>query len=63
MTQHLYSKRNIQVLPIPFTKRDILSGTNVRNKIISDQKWEHLVPRGTKKILEKIGAKDYLKSL
>ena len=63
MTQHLYSKRDIQVLPIPFTKRDILSGTNVRSKIISDQKWEHLVPEGTKNILEKIGAKDYLKSL
>ena len=63
MTQHLYSKRSITVLPIPFTKRDVLSGTNVRSKIISDQKWEHLVPEGTKKILEKIDAKDYLESL
>jgi len=63
MTQQLYSKHKINVLPIPFTKRDILSGTNVRNKIISDLKWEHLVPEGTKNILEKINVKKRLKSL
>jgi len=63
MTQHLYSKHKINVLPIPFTKRDVLSGTNVRNKIISDLKWEHLVPEGTKNILEKINAKKRLQSL
>jgi len=63
MTQHLYSKHKINVLQIPFTKRDVLSGTNVRNKIISDLKWEHLVPEGTKNILEKINAKKRLQSL
>ena len=63
MTQHLYSKRNMEVLSIPFTKRDELSGTNIREKIRSDQNWEHLVPEGTKKILQTIDAKDRLKSL
>lgn len=63
MTQHLYSKRNIQVISIPFTKRDELSGTNIREKILSDQNWQQLVPEGTKKTLETIGAKDRLKSL
>lgn len=63
MTQHLYSQKNIEVVSIPFTKRDELSGTNIREKILSDQKWEHLVPEGTKKTLETIGARDRLKSL
>ena len=54
LTRHLYSKRDVEVLPIPFVKRDILSGTNIRNMMISDQKWEDLVPEGTKTILYKL---------
>ena len=63
LTNHLYSKRDVQVMPIPFLKRDELSGTNVRDLIISDQKWEHLVPLGTRNFLEKSNAKDRLKIL
>ena len=63
MTHHLYSKRNMRVISIPFTNRDELSGTNIREKIQSGQNWDHLVPEGTKKTLEKINAKDRLNSL
>jgi len=63
LTRHLYSKRNVAVLPIPFVKRDVLSGTNIRNMIISDQKWEDLVPEGTKIFLYKTSAKQRLKNL
>ena len=63
LTKHLYSKRAIKVVPIPFLSRDTLSGTNIRNLIISDQKWDHLVPEGTKNFLENSNAKDRLKIL
>jgi nicotinamide-nucleotide adenylyltransferase len=63
LTNHLYSKRNIQVLPIPFLNRESLSGTNIRDLIISDQKWDDLVPDGTRNFLEKTGAKEHLKNL
>jgi nicotinamide-nucleotide adenylyltransferase len=63
LTNHLYSKRDTQVVPIPFLKRNELSGTNVRDLIISDQKWEHLVPMGTRNFLEKSNTKDRLKIL
>ncbi|HSA76981.1 MAG TPA: nicotinamide-nucleotide adenylyltransferase [Nitrosarchaeum sp.] len=63
LTRHLYSKRNVTVLSIPFVKRDILSGTNIRNMIISDQKWEDLVPEGTKHFLNTISGKQRLKNL
>jgi nicotinamide-nucleotide adenylyltransferase len=63
LTRHLYSKRDVEVLPIPFVKRDILSGTNIRNMMISDQKWEDLVPEGTKNFLYKTSAKQRLKNL
>ena len=63
LTKHLYSKRNIKVFSIPFMKRDILSGTNIRDLIISDQKWEDLVPLGTKHFLNSTSAKQRLKNL
>ena len=63
LTSHLYSKRDIEVLSIPFVKRDILSGTNIRDMIISDQTWEDFVPEGTKIFLSKTSAKQRLKNL
>ena len=63
MTEHLYSKRNVQVIAIPFLKRDQLSGTRLRDLIKSDQKWDDLVPEGTKLILENLDAKNRLKIL
>lgn len=63
LTRHLYSKRNVQVLSIPFIKRDVLSGTNIRDRIISDQKWDDLVPKGTRNFLMEINVKDRLKIL
>ena len=63
LTKHLYSKRKIKVLSIPFTKRELLSGTNIRDKIINDQKWEDLVPEGTKNFLNQISVKERLKIL
>lgn len=63
LTQFLYSKRGVKVISVPFTNRDVLSGTNIREKIHSNQKWENLVPEGTKKILQELGANDRLKSL
>lgn len=63
LTQHLYSKREIQTISIPFLERDIFSGTNIRDRVNSDLEWESLVPDGTKNVLKRIGAKDRLKSL
>lgn len=63
LTKHLYGKKKIQVLSIPFSQRDILSGTNIRDKIQSDQKWENLVPEGTKNFLNRINVKDRLQIL
>jgi len=63
LTQSLYSKRGKKISSVPFIERETLSGTNIREKIISDQNWQDLVPEGTKRVLEKIGAKNRLKIL
>ena len=56
-TGHLLASRGAEVVPVPFTQRDELSGTNIRKKILANQDWHHLVPRGTKKVLERIDAR------
>lgn len=63
LTDHLYSKRVVKVISIPFLKRDQLSGTRIRNLIIHDQKWENFVPEGTKNFLINFGVKEHLKNL
>ena len=63
ITQSLYSKRGTTVIEVPLTKREVLSGTNIREKILIDQKWPELVPEGTKLVLQKIGAKQRLEIL
>jgi len=63
VTQSLYSKRNIRVIPVLLKNREDLSGTNIRSRIVSDQSWENLVPDGTKIVLKKIKANNRLKNL
>jgi len=63
MTKFLYSKRGTKVSSIPFTKRDLLSGTNIRDLILGDQPWEEFVPDGTRKFLTNTSAKDRIKNL
>lgn len=63
LTKHLYSKKGVIVESIPFTQRDVLSGTNIRDLINYDQPWTHLVPKGTLQVLNKINVKDRLKIL
>lgn len=62
-THDLFKKRGIKVVSVPLAKREVLSGTEIRAKIASDQNWNDLVPDGTRKVLLKINAKDRLKNL
>ena len=62
-THELYKKRDIKVVSVPLKQREILSGTDIRLKIASGQRWEDLVPSGTAKVLLKINAKDRLAKL
>jgi len=63
LTKHLYSKRNTVVIAIPFLNRESLSGTNIRDLIIHDQRWDGFVPNGTRNFLKKSSAKELMKNL
>jgi nicotinamide-nucleotide adenylyltransferase len=59
----LYKKRGKSVIEVPLSKRDMISGTNIREMIISGKDWSGLVPEGTKKMLLKIDAKSRLSKI
>ena len=63
LTKHLYSKRSVKVDSIPFLDRENLSGTNIRDLIISDQNWHDFVPEGTRNFLINTNAKIRLSHL
>jgi len=62
-TLTLYKKRGKSVFEIPLLKRDIISGTNIREMIVSGKDWQDLVPEGTKQVLLKINAKNRLSKI
>ena len=62
-TKTLFERRKIDVIPVVLKDREKFSGTNVRQLITDDKNWQDLVPRGTRKVLDKINAKERLKNL
>ena len=62
-TKTLFEKREMNVVPVVLKDRGKFSGTNIRELIVDDKNWQDLVPRGTKKVLDKIDAKERLKNL
>ncbi|MBI5377664.1 MAG: nicotinamide-nucleotide adenylyltransferase [Thaumarchaeota archaeon] len=62
-THALYQKRGIKVIPISLKEKEILSGTNIREKIATGRNWEEFVPEGTKKVLLKIDAERRLSKI
>ena len=62
-TKTLFEKREINVIPVILKDREKFSGTNVRQLIADDKNWQDLVPRGTRKVLDKINAIERLQNL
>jgi nicotinamide-nucleotide adenylyltransferase len=62
-THELYKRRGIKVISVPLKQREILSGTDIRQKIAVGQSWSEFVPKGTATVLLKINAKDRIAKL
>ena len=62
-TKTLFEKRQINIIQVVLKDREKFSGTNVRELITDDKNWQDLVPRGTRKVLDKINAIERLKNL
>ena len=62
-TKTLFEKREMNVVQVVLKDREKFSGTNIRELIADDKNWQDLVPRGTRKVLDKINAIERLKNL
>ena len=62
-TKTLFEKRQINIIQVVLKDREKFSGTNVRELIADNKNWQDLVPRGTRKVLDKINAIERLKNL
>jgi len=62
-TKTLFEKREMNVVPVVLKDRGKFSGTNIRELIADDKRWQDLVPQGTRKVLDNLNAKERLKNL
>ena len=56
-THELYGKRGKSIISVELKSRSDLSGTNIRNLILTDQNWKQFLPSGTVDVLSEIDPK------
>jgi len=59
----LFSEAGIKVKKSPLFQRDVYSGTEIRRRMLKDEKWEDLVPKAVVKVIEEIDGVQRLKKL
>ncbi len=59
----LFQEAGYDVQPSPFHRRDLYCATEIRKKIVANEKWEHLVPESVAKIIKEIGGDRRLREI
>ncbi|MGQ9721155.1 MAG: nicotinamide-nucleotide adenylyltransferase [Candidatus Jordarchaeum sp.] len=59
----LFQEAGYDIEPSPLYKRELYCGTDIRKKIIGNEKWEHLVPENVAKIIKEIGGDKRLRGI
>ena len=52
-----------EVKPIPLQNRQVYSATEIRNRVLSKEKWEELVPKSIAKFIKEIHGEERLQDL
>lgn len=63
LERKLFKDAGIRVVSTGIFNRDQYSGTEIRRRMISRERWEHLIPKGTAEIIKKIGGIERIKRL
>lgn len=63
LTRRLFYEAGFEVQSIPFFNRDVLSATEVRQRMIRGENWEELVPRSVAEYIKSINGVERLRSL
>lgn len=63
LERRLFKEKGYRINATGFFNRKKYSGVEIRQRIIQGKKWEHLVPKGTLKVMRKINGVERIKSL
>lgn len=63
LVQVLFSEEGYEVIAPELFDRKVLSGTEIRKRILRDENWQSLVPKATVDIIEEINGVDRIKHL
>ena len=59
----LFSETKIETKRSPLFKRSIYSGTEIRRRMLNDEKWEDLVPKAVAEVINEIDGVNRIKNL
>ncbi|GBC74718.1 Bifunctional NMN adenylyltransferase/Nudix hydrolase [archaeon HR06] len=63
LTKRLFNERRIKVIEVPLKNREILSGTEIRRRMVKGEEWQSLVPKSVANYLFKIKGDERVKAL
>ncbi len=63
LTRRLFIEAGYKVKPVRFHKRKIYSSTEIRERMLSGEGWEELVPESVAEFIEEIGGVERLQDL
>lgn len=63
LSSMLFKEHGKKVVKIPFLKRGVFEGTEIRRKIASNERWKKFMPRQVAEIIEKIDGVNRIKLL
>ena len=63
LVKRLFKEEGYEVYSPRLYNREELSGTVIRNRILNDEKWKHLVPKSTVDLIDEIDGVNRLKDL
>jgi nicotinamide-nucleotide adenylyltransferase len=63
LTRRLFLEKSFKVKPVPFHKREIYSATEIRKRMLNEENWKELVPKGVAKFIEEIQGVERLRDL
>jgi len=63
LERRLFKEAGIQVVSTRIFNRDRHSGTEIRRRILSGEKWEDLIPEGTLKVIKRVKGVERIKSI
>ena len=59
----LFRERGIKAIEVPFVKRDEMAATEVRKRMVSDEKWQDLVPSPVARVIQEIDGVKRVKTI